>query len=135
MAFEDVWVITSNDVNQMGLVRYPQLFKTSNQCVEDLMEQVGYPYDVLIDHGFGFPIVHAEADYASFIESGEEVALELVPEPGDESVSFTSKGYVAEEPAFTVTQTHAMVEIKDVDEYTATELPYDLRTELRSIES
>lgn len=135
MVFQDVWVITSNDVDQMGLVKYPQLFKTSNQCVEDLMEQIGYPYDVMIEHGFGFPIVHAEADYKRFIESGEEVDLELRAEPGDQSVRFTSSGYVDEQLAFTVTQKHAMVEINDVDEYTATNLPYDLRNELRSIDS
>lgn len=128
MVYEHEWSIRFGEVDQAGIIYYPNLFDAVHHGVEELLETVGFPfYDLVLDEGVGMPIVHAEADYFNPIRYGDTVQMEITPTLTESSVTFTGEGFIGDEHVFSVVEKHATI---DMDTFESIPVPDELRSAL-----
>lgn len=87
--------IRFGDEDHAGIVYYPRFFDYFHQAFEDFFaDEAGRTYkEVLDDDGFGWPSVHAEADFRAPLRFGDVLELELAVEHvGTKSATFVYRG-------------------------------------------
>lgn len=133
MPFSYEWTIRFGEVDQAGIIYYPNLFKAVHDGVEELMIDAGQPFwELVLEDGVGMPIVHAEADYFQPIRYGNVVDVQIEPDVGNASIGFEGEGFIDGERMFTVTEKHVTV---DMDSFKSIDVPTDLRAALEAYES
>lgn len=60
MVYNHEWDIRFGEVDQAGIIYYPNLFDALHHGVEELHKEAGFPFhDLVLGDGVGMPIVHA----------------------------------------------------------------------------
>jgi len=96
-----------------GIVFYPRYFEMVNEAIEDWFEELGYSFeDMHLEHKFGVPLVHVEADFYKPGRIGDELDFCLsVKSVGRSSlvleINVTCKG----EPRLQTTGTLAFINL------------------------
>ncbi len=63
-----------------GIVFYPRYFEMINEAIEDWFEELGYSFENMhLEHKFGVPLVHVEADFLKPSRIGDELNFTLTP--------------------------------------------------------
>lgn len=128
MHFEHEWPIRFGQVDQAGIIYYPELFNAFHHGVESLLESVNLNlHELVVGEGTGMPIVHAEADYLQPIRYGSTVQIEIAVELGASSITFVGVGYEDGDKMFSVQQKHAMV---DMETFESIQVPKRIRSAL-----
>ena len=72
-AFETTLLVRFGHVDPAGIAYYPRIFDYLHDVFEELWERhVGQRYyDLLLNQGVGFPLVHTEADFHSPLRFGQ----------------------------------------------------------------
>ncbi len=67
------------DIDQAGVVYYPRFLHYFHVAMEEFFSaEVGLDYArVLLDHRFGLPAVHVEADFRRPLRYGDEIDVEV----------------------------------------------------------
>jgi 4-hydroxybenzoyl-CoA thioesterase len=120
------------DIDQAGVVYYPRFLHYFHVAMEEFFSaEVGMDYArVLLDHRFGFPAVHLEADFRRPLRYGDEIDVEVrVVRIGEASVDWRYFVYrVGEaEPAALGQVVTAGI---DLDSFTSRPIPDWLRSAL-----
>lgn len=103
------------EVDAAGVVFFGAFFTMAHQAYEQALLDVGFDLaTVLAARTFGFPLVHAEADYRHFLRFGDQVAIDVAcTRIGDRSFTMRyafSLAATATDVA-TVTLIHACVDL------------------------
>ena len=79
MAFTFEKKVRFGEIDQAGIVYYPQVFNYYHLAMEDFFERaVGVPYpEVIKAWKVGFPTVHVEADFTQPLQYGDEISITL----------------------------------------------------------
>lgn len=122
-------VVRFGEIDYAGIVYYPNFFDFFQQVEEEFMDHLGYPYPHLLGElGWGFPIVHAEADFKRPVRYGEVLNIELaVCHLGRSSVTFRFRARGERSQAL-----HAQAEITHVLIDTATFRPMPFPEEMQT---
>ncbi len=109
--------------DQAGRLFFGALFYLVYEAKEHFMESLGLPVEYMLAHPtLTFPLVHAEADYKSMLQSADKVNIEVAIERiGETSVVFVYKVMHGDILAATA-KTVSVV----VDQKTQTKLPIPL---------
>lgn len=127
MQFEHEWPVRFGQVDQAGIIYYPELFDAFHHGVEALLESVDLSlHELVVGAGTGMPIVHAEADYLQPIRYGAVVRIEIGVTLSDSSLTFIGAGY-DDEQLFSVQQKHAMI---DMETFESIPVPEGIRSAL-----
>lgn len=130
MAYDQDWTIRFDDVDNAGMLFYPELFRAVHTVVEDLLDDAGLPIHDLLERGLGLPVVHAEADYVSPLTYGDTVTVKTDATVGDTSITFEATGVYDGEVAFEVTERHVFVEFEP---YETRSVPADVEDAIASV--
>jgi 4-hydroxybenzoyl-CoA thioesterase len=122
--YEHKWIVRFGQVDQAGIIYYPELFNAVHHGVEDMLIEAGVPFwDLVRDRGVGMPIVHAEADYRNPIRYGTTVDIVITPVVGQSSIGFEAEGAVDSTLVFTALQKHVTI---DMDRFESIPIPDDV---------
>lgn len=102
-----------HDVDSAGIVFFARIFQYAHDAYEAWLRTIGFSLDrPAAERGYGFPLVHAEADFHKPILPGQEVVIELAPVAvGESSYTIRSRLSLPEGEALaTVTTVHACVD-------------------------
>lgn len=67
-----------HEVDSAGIVFFARIFQYAHDAYEAWLRSVGFPLDPPFhERDYGLPLVHAEADFQSPIQTGQEVRVEL----------------------------------------------------------
>lgn len=81
-----------SETDQMGVVYYANYLVWFELGRSSVLDQLGYPYDKLEEHGFILPAVHAEVFYRASAHYNEEIEIaSWVSELRSVSVSFAHR--------------------------------------------
>lgn len=128
MHFEHEWPVRFGQVDQAGIIYYPELFDAFHHGVEALLESVDLSlHELVVGAGRGMPIVHAEADFLKPIRYGARVRIEIRVTLSDSSLTFTGAGYNDDDKLFSVLQKHAMI---DMETFESIPVPEEIRSAL-----
>ena len=128
MAFRTSVPVRFGDVDNAGIVFYPNFFIYFHEAFEQFFDDMGIAYAKLIgERKVGFPTVHIETDYRAPLVYGDRLDIELsVPKVGHRSATFRYTCYRHRDGqlACIATITCACV---DMASFKAIEIPEDLR--------
>lgn len=132
MSYTHMWTVKFGQVDQAGILYYPELFDSFHHGVEAFLDSVGFPlHELVVGEEIGMPIVHAEADYIAPIRFGTTVGIEITVSMGDSSLTFFGSGHVDDEEVFSVTEKHATI---DMTSFESIPVPKNLRKTLEPYE-
>jgi YbgC/YbaW family acyl-CoA thioester hydrolase len=116
MAFEHRVTARFHEVDRAGIVFFGRAFEYAHVCFEEMLAAAfGEVATVFDRHGFGMPLVHAEADYSAPTRQGDRLIVRLTVERASErSVTF-AYAIVGEDGRLRVTVrlVHAFVDFAD----------------------
>lgn len=128
MAFRTAVPVRFGDVDNAGIVFYPQYFVYFHTAFEQFFDDAGFTYHRLLgERRVGFPTVHIEADYKQSLKYGDSLDLEVsVARIGRRSAVFRYVGYRHSDGqhACTAEITCACV---DMARFESVDIPDDLR--------
>ena len=132
MAYRARLKVRFGDIDQAGVVYYPRFLHYFPVAMEEFFSaEVGMDYArVLLDHRFGFPVVHLEADFRRPLRYGDRIDVEVrVASIGRASVEWRYAVYLGEDaaPAATARVVTAGIEL---DTFASREVPDWLRDAL-----
>jgi acyl-CoA thioesterase FadM len=130
MAYKTEWTIRFDDVDNAGMLFYPELFRVSHRAVEDLLDEAGIPIHDLLERGVGLPVVHAEADYLNPLTYGDTVFIEINADVGETSITLETTGFHDGEIAFEVTERHVYMEFEI---YETQSVPEDIEDAIMAV--
>lgn len=122
--FERVWTVRFSDTDPFGIAHYPRIVDAVHDTSEMFMQEIGYPFWELADHGAGLPIVEVDLSFTTPLRAGDDVRIALTTDLGRRSVRFDYTAECNGEKAFTGFEQRAYVP-KGGD--SAAEIPDDLR--------
>ena len=129
MAYRARLKVRFGDIDQAGVVYYPRFLHYFHVGMEEFFAaEAGMDYArVLLDHRFGFPAVHIEADFRRPLRYGDEIEVEVkIARVGRASVDWRYAVYrVGEQEAVAVGQ--VVTAGIDLDSFTSREVPEWLR--------
>lgn len=135
--YERVWTVRFADADMFGIAFYPRIVDAIHDTSDMFMQEIGYPFWEIAgdDEGdssgggsaFGFPIVEFDVEFERPVEAGDEVTIELTPDPGTSSLRFDFVGRRDGGVAFTAFEQRACV-ARGAD--SAMEIPDDVRAAL-----
>ena len=120
------------DIDQAGVVYYPRFLHYFHVAMEEFFSaEIGLDYArVLLDHRFGFPVVHLEADFRRPLRYGDQIDVEVrVVRIGRASVEWRYAVYLGEDPQPVATSRVVTAGI-DLDSFESREVPDWLRAAL-----
>lgn len=75
------FVVTLHDIDAAGVMFFGHLFRHAHDAYEACMAELGLPLaEVIREHRWLLPLVHAEADYRAPLRHGERVQVLLAIE-------------------------------------------------------
>lgn len=120
------------DIDQAGVVYYPRFLHYFHVAMEEFFSaEIGLDYArVLLDHRFGLPVVHLEADFRRPLRYGDHIDIEVrVARIGRASVEWRYAVYRGDEPEPAATSRVVTAGI-DLDSFASRDLPDWLREAL-----
>lgn len=129
MTYERLWTVRFSDADPFGIAFYPRIVAELHETADMFVQEIGFPFWEMAADGYGLPIVEVDVEFQRPIEAGDDVRIELTPDPGTRSVRFEFVGRLDDrnEECFTGYEQRACV-ATDAD--SAMELPEDLRAAL-----
>ena len=122
--FERTWTVRFSDTDPFAIAHYPRIVDALHETSDMFLEEIGYPFWDLADHGFGLPLVEMEFEFEEPVEAGDEVRVTLTPDPGTRSVRFDYEAYVDDTLVFSGYEQRVCAEKGGGG---AIEIPADLR--------
>ncbi|MGB9965582.1 acyl-CoA thioesterase [Halobacterium hubeiense] len=99
--FERTWTVRFSDTDPFGIAHYPRIVDALHETSDMFMQELGFPFwEISQDHGFGLPLVEMNFEFQNPVEAGDEVTVELTPDPGERSVRFEYEARCDGEVAF-----------------------------------
>ncbi|CQH56807.1 thioesterase domain protein [Halobacterium hubeiense] len=87
--YEREWTVRFSDTDPFGIAHYPRIVDALHETSDMFMEELGFPFwEISQEHGFGLPLVEMNFEFENPVEAGDEVTIELTPDPGTRSVRF-----------------------------------------------
>lgn len=132
MIFRVPLKVRLGDVDQAGIVVYPNCFRYVNTALEEFFgSEIGVDYPTLvIEHRIGLPTVHLESDFKHPIRFADSFEVELrVVEVGKTSITVAYAIRVIGKEGYAVLGSKVMVCL-DLDTFNKRELPDWLRMKL-----
>ena len=124
MSYERVWTVRFSDTDPFGIAHYPRIVDAIHETSDMFMQEIGWPFWEISAEGFGLPLVEMNFEFEAPVEAGDEVTVELTPDPDDRSVRLEYVARVDGEVAFAGYEQRVCAH-RDGDG--ARELPADLR--------
>ena len=124
MSYERVWTVRFSDTDPFGIAHYPRIVDAIHETSDMFMQEIGWPFWEISAEGFGLPLVEMNFEFEAPVEAGDEVTVELTPDPDDRSVRLEYVARVDGEVAFSGYEQRVCAH-RDGDG--ARELPADLR--------
>lgn len=87
--YERTWTVRFSDTDPFGIAHYPRIVDALHETSDMFMQELGFPFwEISQEHGFGLPLVEMNFEFENPVEAGDEVTIELTPDPGERSVRF-----------------------------------------------
>jgi len=87
--YEREWTVRFSDTDPFGIAHYPRIVDALHETSDMFMEELGFPFwEISQEHGFGLPLVEMNFEFQNPVEAGDDVTIELTPDPGTRSVRF-----------------------------------------------
>lgn len=77
MIFSTPKQIRFHHCDPAGIVFYPQFFYLLHEAQEDFLAHIGFPQHLLIQRGFGVPIVDLKTEFVGMCRYGDEITISL----------------------------------------------------------
>jgi 4-hydroxybenzoyl-CoA thioesterase len=91
--YERTWTVRFSDTDPFGIAHYPRIVDALHETSDMFMEEIGFPFwEISQEHGFGLPLVAMDFEFENPMEAGDDVVIELTPDPGTKSVRFEYVG-------------------------------------------
>ena len=100
MSYERVWTVRFSDTDPFGIAHYPRIVDAIHETSDMFMQEIGWPFWEISAEGFGLPLVEMNFEFEAPVEAGDEVTVELTPDPDDRSVRLEYVARVDGEVAF-----------------------------------
>lgn len=78
MIFSVPKLIRFHHCDPAGIVFYPQFFYLLHEVQEDFFAHIGFPEHVLIQSGYGIPIVDMKSKFMGMCRNGDKVDITLI---------------------------------------------------------
>ncbi|WP_353635381.1 thioesterase family protein [Halobacterium sp. NMX12-1] len=99
--YEREWTVRFSDTDPFGIAHYPRIVDALHETSDMFMEELGFPFwEISQEHGFGLPLVEMNFEFENPVEAGDEVTIELTPDPGTRSVRFEYEARCGGDVAF-----------------------------------
>ncbi|MFC6764670.1 acyl-CoA thioesterase [Natrinema soli] len=123
--YEHTWTVRFSDTDPFGIAHYPRIVDAIHKTSDMFMEELGYPYwEISQGHGFGLPLVEMDFEFENPLHGGDEVTIDLTPDPGTKSVRFEYVAHLEDAVAFSGYEQRVCAHTGGEG---ARELPEDLR--------
>ena len=87
--YEREWTVRFSDTDPFGIAHYPRIVDALHETSDMFMQELGFPFwEISQEHGFGLPLVEMNFEFENPVEAGDDVTIELTPDPGGRSVRF-----------------------------------------------
>jgi 4-hydroxybenzoyl-CoA thioesterase len=87
--YERVWTVRFSDTDPFAIAHYPRIVDAIHETSDMFMQELGWPFWTLADeHGLGLPLVEMNFEFETPVEAGDDVIMELTPDPSTRSVRF-----------------------------------------------
>ena len=128
MAFRTQVPVRFGDVDHAGIVYYPKFFIYFHEAFEDFFDHNGFAYHVQLNQRrIGFPTVHIDTDFKMPLRYGDALDIEVsVPRLGHRSATFRYVGFRHRDGG-RACQADITCACVNLDSFSATEIPHDLR--------
>lgn len=125
MPYRYDWKVHVGNTDFSGLIYAPDAVDAFAISSQELFETIGYPPSRARDEGFIYPAVNVAVDYIDAIRLDDVVALELIPEIGESSVTFDVEGWLEETLVLEGSLTHVFISTETHD-------PLSIPSEIRA---
>jgi 4-hydroxybenzoyl-CoA thioesterase len=132
MTFRIPLKVQLSDIDQAGIVFYPNFFRYVNIALEEFFSrEIGVDYPTLVvEHRIGLPVVHLESDFKHPMRFGDRFEMEMnVESVGRSSITFGYAIHISGRDAVAVRGKKVTVCL-DLDTLRKKEIPEWLRTRL-----
>lgn len=132
MTFRVPLKVRLSDIDQAGIVFYPNFFKYVNIALEEFFScEIGVDYPTMvIEHRIGLPTVHLTSDFKHPIRFGDNFEVEVkVESVGKSSITFAYAIRISGNETVAVRGKKVAVCL-DLDTFKKKEIPEWLRTKL-----
>jgi 4-hydroxybenzoyl-CoA thioesterase len=132
MTFRVPLKVRLSDIDQAGVVFYPNFFHYVNIALEEFFShEIGVDYPTLvIEHRIGLPTVHLESDFKHPMRFGDSFEVEMTVESvGKSSITFGYAVHIKGRDLVAVQGKKVMVCL-DLDTFQKKEIPKWLRMKL-----
>lgn len=132
MTFRVPLKVRLRDIDQAGIVFYPNFFQYVNIAIEEFFSrEIGVDYPTLvIDHRIGLPTVHLESDFKHPMRFGDSFEVEMIVESvGRSSITFAYAIRIRGNELVAV-QGKKVTACLDLDTFEKKEIPEWLRMKL-----
>jgi 4-hydroxybenzoyl-CoA thioesterase len=132
MTFRVPFKVRLGDIDQAGIVFYPNFFHYVNTAVEEFFShEIGVDYPTLVmKHRIGLPTVHLESDFKSPMRFGDSFEVEMAIESvGKSSITFGYAIYINGRDTVAV-QGKKVTACLDLDTFQKKDIPQWLHTKL-----
>lgn len=132
MTFRVPLKVRLSDIDQAGIVFYPNFFKYVNIALEEFFSrQIGVDYPTLvIEHRIGLPTVHLASDFKQPMRFGDNFEVEMeVESVGKSSITFAYSIRISGKETVAVRGKKVTVCL-DLDTFKKKEIPEWLREKL-----
>ncbi len=132
MAFRIPLKVRLSDIDQAGIVFYPNFYKYLNIALEEFFSSVlGVDFPTLVlEHRIGLPLIHLETDFKHAIRFGDNFEVEMAVESvGRTSIVFSYAIRVEGKEEVAVKGKKVTVCL-DLDSFKKKEIPQWLRLKL-----
>lgn len=132
MTFRVPMKVRLGDIDQAGIVFYPNFFHYVNFAMEEFFSrEIGVDYPTLvIEHRIGLPTVHLETDFKHPMRFGDNFEVEMsVESVGKSSITFAYTIHISGNESAAV-RGKKVTACLDLDTFEKKEIPEWLRTKL-----
>jgi 4-hydroxybenzoyl-CoA thioesterase len=128
MKFITSKLIRFHHCDPAGIVFYPQFYYLLHEAQEDFLAHIGFPEHVMINSGFGVPIVDMKTRFMAMCRNGDQVDISLgLSKLGNSSIGMN---YEIRRGQTIAIQAEAVVVYSSLPEGKPQRLPDDLRRAL-----
>ena len=132
MTFRVPLKVRLSDIDQAGIVFYPNFFQYVNIAIEEFFSrEIGVDYPTLvIEHRIGLPTVHLESDFKHPMRFGDTFEVEMnIESVGKSSITFAYAIHISGKKLVAVRGKKVTVCL-DLDTFEKKEIPEWLRMKL-----
>ena len=132
MTFRVPLKVRLSDIDQAGIVFYPNFFRYVNIALEEFFSRkIGVDYPTLvIKHRIGLPTVHLESDFKHPMRFGDSFEVEMnVESVGNSSITFAYAIHIGGKETVAV-RGKKVTACLDLDTFEKKEIPEWLRVKL-----